>query len=144
MDTNLDIPEPESSGTLPSDNVTRGRYPESVAFVHDFLDSHGLDPYEFRIYCHIVRRTGGKPSGVCFASLEKIASTCKISERKTQEVLKFLVKARMITKHKNPKRRTDEYRVTLPQEWVPPGGLDELRRSLTSRKNKGNKNEVAQ
>jgi hypothetical protein len=36
------------------------RYPNSVAFVHDFLDAYGLDPYEFRIYCHIVRRTGGE------------------------------------------------------------------------------------
>jgi Helix-turn-helix domain len=119
--------------------LSASRYPKSVAFVHDFLDSHNLDPYEFRIYCHIVRRTGGKPEGVCFASLARIASTCKISERKTQQVLKFLIEARMITKQKNPGRKTDEYRVTLPDEWIPSTQLDELR-NRSKKGEKGKKN----
>jgi hypothetical protein len=103
--------------------------PVSVAFVHDFLDSYGLDPYEFRIYCHIVRRTGGKPEKQCFSSLSKIAETCEMSQRKTQQVVKFLVAARMIIKEakKHPKYKTDIYHVTLASEWVPKLQLNELR-----------------
>lgn len=104
--------------------------PISVAFVHDFLDAYGLDPYEFRIYCHIVRRTGGKPEKQCFSSLSKIAEMCKMSQRKTQQIVQFLLKARMITKEakKHPKYKTDIYHVTLASKWVPKTQLNDLRR----------------
>lgn len=129
---------PASSPDVDSSSAssTPIQYPKSVAFVHDFLDAYGLDPYEFRIYCHIVRRTGGKPEGVCFASLATIASICKISERKTQQILKFLVEARMVIKEKNSGRRTDQYRVTPSHEWVPSKQLDEVRNRVTKRKAK--------
>jgi predicted transcriptional regulator len=117
------------------ERLPASKAPTSVAFVHDFLDSYGLDPYEFRVYCHIVRRTGGKPEGVCFASLERMAKDCKISERKIQQVLKFLIQAQMITQNKHLGRKTDEYRVTLSQEWVPSKQLDGLR--SRSKKGKG-------
>lgn len=113
-----------------------GTYPNSVAFVHDFLDSYGLDPYEFRVYSHIVRRTGGKPEKECFASLATMSAICKISERKVQQVLKFLVAARMITKEKNSGRKTDVYRVRHSSEWVPKPQLAELRRSKGSKSKK--------
>jgi len=104
--------------------------PISVAFVHDFLDAYGLDPYEFRIYCHIVRRTGGKPEKQCFSSLSTIAEMCKMSQRKTQQIVQFLLKARMITKEakKHPKYKTDIYHVTLASEWVPKTQLNDLRK----------------
>lgn len=108
-------------------------YPNSVAFVHDFLDAYGLDPYEFRVYSHIVRRTGGKPEKECFASLATMANICKISERKVQQVLKFLVEAGMITKEKNSGRKTDVYRVTHSSKWVSKTQLDKLRRSKQSK-----------
>lgn len=87
-------------------------------------------------HCHIVRRTGGKPEGVCFASLVRIAGTCKISERKAQQVLKFLIEARMIIKEKNSGRKTDEYRVTPPRDWIPSQQLSEVRSRLIKRTNK--------
>jgi predicted transcriptional regulator len=98
----------------------------SVAFIHNVLDEYGLDPYEFRLYAHIVRRTGGKPEGVCFASLSKIAKTCKMSMRKAQQSLKFLIKAQLVIQKKR-KGRTDEYRVTLYSSWVLGEELDKLR-----------------
>lgn len=108
-------------------------YPNSVAFIHDFLDAYGLDPYEFRVYSHIVRRTGGKPEKECFASLATMAAICKISERKIQQVLKFLLEAGMITKEKNSGRKTDVYRVTHSSNWVPKNQLDKLRRPKQSK-----------
>jgi predicted transcriptional regulator len=130
MDTaknlNTDLAQPDSPPAT---------YPNSVAFIHDFLDAYGLDPYEFRVYSHIVRRTGGKPEKACFASLATISAICKISERKIQQVLKFLVKAGMITKEKNLGRKTDVYRVTHSSKWASKSQLDELRRSKQSKRN---------
>jgi DNA-binding transcriptional regulator GbsR (MarR family) len=85
---------------------------------------------------------GGKPEGVCFASLATIADICKISERKTQQVLKFLVEAGMITKEKNPGRKTDEYRVTHASSWVPKKQLDELRHHAKKRKSEESQSSV--
>ena len=103
--------------------------PLSVAFVHGFLDDYGLDPYEFRLYAHIVRRTGGKSKGVCFASISTIAKVCKVSSRKTQQVIKILMSANFITQHKRP-GRTDEYRVTPASEWAAYQDLVEIRKQL--------------
>ena len=103
--------------------------PSSIAFVHGFLDEYGLDPYEFRLYAHIVRRTGGKAQGVCFASISTIAKICKVSPRKTQQAIKILMSANFITQNKRP-GRTDEYRVKPSSEWVPYQKLVEVRKQF--------------
>ncbi|MEH2024222.1 helix-turn-helix domain-containing protein [Nostoc sp.] len=109
--------------------------PSSVAFVHNFLDEYGLDPYEFRLYAHIVRRTGGKPEGVCFASLRKTAEICKMSTRKAQQGIKVLIKANFVTQTKRT-GRTDEYRVTPVSDWVPKEELDEIRKAIAGNSTK--------
>jgi predicted metal-binding transcription factor (methanogenesis marker protein 9) len=104
--------------------------PVSVAFIHNFLDEYGLDPYEFRLYAHIVRRTGGKQSGVCFASLSKIAQFCKMSPRKAQQAMKILLKANLIAQAKRI-GRTDEYRVRPVTDWVASEELKAIRMELS-------------
>ena len=119
--------EPTKASLLPEEQG------KTVAYVHSFLDEYGLDPYEFRVFSHIIRRTsGGRADKESFASLERMASICKISERKVQQVLKFLVAAKMITKEKKSGRKTDVYKVRPSKEWVPKTQLDELRRSKQS------------
>ena len=108
--------------------------PASVAFVHNFLDEYGLDVYEFRLYAHMVRRTGGKTEGVFFASLSKTAAICKMSTRKAQQALKVLLEARLLTQVKR-KGRTDEYRVTPASEWVPREELDDIRKAVAGKGN---------
>ncbi|MBD2415758.1 hypothetical protein FACHB389_25930 [Nostoc calcicola FACHB-389] len=110
-------------------SVTPTSFPSSVAFVHNLLDEYGLDPYEFRLYAHIVRRTGGKPEGVCFASLRKTAEICKMSMRKAQQAIKVLIKANLVTQTKRT-GRTDEYRVTPVSDWIPPEKLEEIRKAV--------------
>jgi predicted transcriptional regulator len=106
--------------------------PSSVAFVHNYLDEYGLDPYEFRIYAHIVRRTGGKPDGICFASLSRIAEICKMSPRRAQQSIQVLMAANMIERTKRP-GRTDEYKVTPTMQWV---SIQELQNLRTLKKEK--------
>jgi predicted metal-binding transcription factor (methanogenesis marker protein 9) len=105
--------------------------PASVAFVHNFLDEYGLDPYEFRLYAHIIRRTGGKTEGVCFASLNKIAKICKMSPRKAQQAMKVLIKANLVTQNKRI-GRTDEYRVMPASDWVSSEDLEGIRAALST------------
>ena len=109
--------------------------PASVAFIHNYLDEYSLDPYEFRLYAHVVRRTGGKPEGVCFASLKKIAQTCKMSTRKAQQAMQVLIKANLVSQNKRG-GRTDEYRVKPASEWAPRQQLDEIREEVRSKKEK--------
>lgn len=52
-----------------------------LPLVRSDLDDYGLTPHEFRVYAHIVRRTGGI-DGECFARLELIAALCEMSVRR--------------------------------------------------------------
>jgi predicted transcriptional regulator len=113
----------------PKPTTISNSFPSSVAFIHNVLDEYGLDPYEFRIYTHIVRRTGGKTEGVCFASLRKTAEICKMSMRKAQQAIKFLIKANLVTQHKRT-GRTDEYRVTPVSSWVSKDQLNQIRKTI--------------
>ncbi|MDZ8055705.1 MAG: helix-turn-helix domain-containing protein [Aulosira sp. ZfuVER01] len=113
--------------------------PDSVMFVHNLVDEYGLDPYEFRIYAHAVRRTGGKPDGKYFASLSKTAEICKMSVRKAQYALKFLCEAGFLTQEKR-KGRTDQYRMTHSREWAKPEDLEAIRERVTGVKRKKSKN----
>jgi DNA-binding transcriptional ArsR family regulator len=91
--------------------------PTSIMFLHQFLDEYGLDPYEFRVYSHVVRRTGGKTQGEFFASLNKTSEICQISVRKIQYALKFLYEAGFLNQDKR-KGRTDVYRLSPAEDWV--------------------------
>jgi hypothetical protein len=82
-----------------------------LPLVHSDLDEYGLDPYEFRLYAHVVRRTGGKLHGECFAKLKKTAEICHMSVRKAQYALKTLCDAGLILKEQR-RGRTDVYRLT--------------------------------
>ncbi|WP_375515894.1 helix-turn-helix domain-containing protein [uncultured Nostoc sp.] len=104
-----------------------------MASIHNVLDEYGLDSYEFRLYAHIVRRTGGKPEGVCFASLRKTAEICKMSMRKAQQAIKVLIKANLVTQTKRT-GRTDEYRVTPVSDWVSKDQLDQIRKTIKTAK----------
>lgn len=112
--------------------------PYSVMFVHNLLDEYGLDPYEFRIYAHAVRRTGGKLDGKYFASLSKTAEICQMSVRRAQYSLKFLCQAGFLTQEKR-EGRTDEYRVTPVSQWEKPENLESIREAVTGVKRKKTK-----
>lgn len=112
--------------------------PNSVMFVHNLLDEYGLDPYEFRIYAHAVRRTGGKLDGKYFASLSKTAEICQMSVRRVQYSLKFLCEAGFLTQEKRT-GRTDEYRVTPVSQWTKPENLESIREAVTGVRRKKTK-----
>ncbi|MBU7584161.1 MAG: helix-turn-helix domain-containing protein [Nostoc sp. TH1S01] len=126
MQAKVETPAEESKFYVPVDSA-----PSSIAYIHNLLDEYGLDPYEFRLYAHIVRRTGGKPDGVCFASLRKTAEICKMSMRKAQQAMKVLINANLVTQKKRT-GRTDEYKVTPIHTWVAKEELDNIRKGKVS------------
>ncbi|WP_341528080.1 helix-turn-helix domain-containing protein [Nostoc sp. UHCC 0302] len=133
------MPTQESSQAGGENLPKTNSQPDSVMFVHNLLDEYGLDPYEFRIYAHAVRRTGGKLDGKYFASLNKTAEICKMSVRKAQYALKFLCEAGFLNQEKR-KGRTDQYRVTHSRQWAKPEDLEVIREKVTGVKRKQPKN----
>ena len=119
-------------------DVNERPLPNSVMFVHNMLDEYGLDPYEFRVYAHAVRRTGGKLDGKYFASLSKTAEICQMSVRRVQYSLKFLCEAGFLTQEKRT-GRTDQYRVTPSSQWAKPENLESIREAVTGVRRKKTK-----
>lgn len=101
-----------------------------VMFVHSGLDDYGLDIYEFRVYGHITRRTGGRIDGQAFASVEKMAEACGMSPRKLQYALKVLCAAGLLIKAENSSFRTNLYKLTYPRDWVSKDELASIRQAV--------------
>ena len=116
------MPKPEEN-TLPT--------LPPLPVVHSDLDEYGLDPYEFRIYAHVVRRTGGKLTGECFAKLKKTSEICHMSVRKAQYSFSVLCKAGLLTKESRP-GRSDIYKLTPKSDWLPRESLLEIRKNVKS------------
>ncbi len=106
---------------------------QPLPVVHSDLDEYGLDPYEFRLYAHVVRRTGGKLNGQCFAKLKKTAEICHMSVRKAQYALKTLCDAGLILKEQR-RGRTDVYRLTPKSNWKPKEELKQIRQKAKESK----------
>jgi hypothetical protein len=102
----------------------------AFVFVHSALDTYGLDVYEFRVLAHVARREGrgrrGKGSG-CFARQRTIADTCRMSQRKVQEVLRVLTEVGLLDKRVNH-GGPNTYNVAPPSRWKDPSELDEIRK----------------
>ena len=97
-----------------------------LPMVHSDLDEYGLDPYEFRLYAHVVRRTGGKLDGQCFAKLKKIAESCHMSVRKAQYAFQVLCDAGFL--EKEPRiGKTDVYRLLPKSCWKPKSEINFIR-----------------
>jgi len=116
----------------PTDKNPKNDLPP-LPLVHSDLDEYGLDPYEFRLYAHVVRRTGGKLHGECFAKLKKTAEICHMSVRKAQYALKTLCDAGLILKEQR-RGRTDVYRLTPKSNWKPKEELKQIRQKAKESK----------
>lgn len=104
--------------------------PQTPLFVHSFIDEYKLDPYEFRVYAHVVRRVGAKVDRDFFASLKKTAQVCEMSVRRVQYSLRVLSKAGFLEKVEKRTGRTDVYRITPPSTWKPPESLEQIRQEV--------------
>lgn len=89
--------------------------------VHSELDDIGLDPHEFRVYAHAVRRANartGEPAnaGAYYESVTTAAKICRMSIKKYRASIHRLVSMGLLTAAERP-GRTTEYRLTPKREW---------------------------
>ncbi len=87
------------------------------------LDDYGLNPFEFRIYARIVRRSDHE--GSC-ESVASMAVACKICEQVVKSSLRFLAATGMIERVSRP-GQTTIYRLTPYDRWVHPEALGGIR-----------------
>lgn len=86
------------------------------AFVHAALDDYGLHASEFRVYCHLARRS---QSGQAWPSIASIAKTCRLHEDTVRGALGLLCGAGMIECVARP-GMTCLYRITPMSRWHQP------------------------
>lgn len=98
-------------GEAPPHTPTPG---EGLSFIHSSLDDAGLEPAEFRVYCHINRRAGR--TGVCNESLSNIARHCGYCDGIARAALKRLTALNMLRRNYVTGMGT-EYRLNPPNQW---------------------------
>jgi hypothetical protein len=96
--------------------------------VPSYLDDYGLDPYEYRVYSHIVRRAG---KNGCFESIPNIAKHCLISEKIVRRSLKILLDSNLIAVVSSIAGKSVVYEITPKEEWLKPETLLKLRQKYT-------------
>ncbi len=99
--------------------------------VPSYLDDFGLDPYEYRIYSHIVRRAG---KNGCFESIPNMSKHCLISEKIVRRSLKVLLDSNLITVVKSAPGKSVVYEITSREEWCNPEKLVDFREKHTPSK----------
>ena len=87
----------------------------NVVFIHSELDDYGLNPSQFRVYCHLARRAS---SGKAWPSLPNIARTCHIHEQTARMALTVLVDRCLLAKESRP-GKTAFYRINPRSSWKP-------------------------
>ncbi|MBD2730224.1 hypothetical protein H6G96_28890 [Nostoc sp. FACHB-892] len=109
-------------------NTTSDRK-EFLPVVPSYFDEYGLEPMEYRLYSHIVRRAG---KNSCFESIPNMARSCLMNEKTVRKSLRVLVAARLIKVVQERKGRTSIYELTQPSEWLDSHSLPAIRQEFTT------------
>ncbi|MBD2255180.1 helix-turn-helix domain-containing protein [Nostoc parmelioides] len=102
-----------------------------VIAVSSLLDEYGLDPMEYRLYSHIVRRAGKEG---CFESIPNMARICLMNEKTVRKALRVLIAAGLIQIAQQRQGKTTIYQITHSSEWVYSQQLKSIRQQFTSHK----------
>jgi Helix-turn-helix domain len=86
-------------------------------FIHSSIDDSGLNPYEFRIFCHLRRRSKDR---VAWPGMRSISEVTGISIGKVSIAIGSLQKKGFLEVRKRPgNHQSNIYRVALPLEMRP-------------------------
>ncbi len=86
------------------------------AFIPSYLDDFGLNVYEYRIYCRIVRRAGTRQG--CFEAAKKMSESLGIDKKTVYKSLKTLTDHGLIEKQL-VKGKSTHYYLTPSENWIP-------------------------
>lgn len=90
----------------------------SIVYYDVELDDAGLNPYQFRIYNRIARRSGGGDHA-CTESLANMAAGCQMSVRTAIRAVKVLTERRFIRRIKR-NGETSHYALLDKSKWLAP------------------------
>ncbi len=83
-------------------------------FIHSWIDDAGLDPYEFRVFCHLRRRA---KQNAAYPGMRSISKVTGISLGKVCGVISSLQRKGFLSVHERPgNHQTNIYYVGLPAE----------------------------
>jgi hypothetical protein len=97
-------------------NQKIGNRPDYGAFIPKQLDDYGLNPFEFRVFCHISRRAGTQ-EGEFFESDLKASKLCRMELKTYRKAKHFLEQAGMITIENRP-GKTGVVHLMHHDNWV--------------------------
>jgi hypothetical protein len=86
----------------------------ALSFIHSTLDDAGLSPTEFRLYCHVLRRSGS--SGYFDESGPNAARVCRVNQKTWRRSVKRLVDLHML-EAKPRTGATTIYKPASPNTW---------------------------
>lgn len=99
----------------PNSGGSKGHKPPPPTIIPAALDDAGLDPYAFRVFARIVRRSG--VDSTCWESVEEMARGCGMCERRCRLGLRLLEKLNFISGTR-VRGLTTIYRPNPPAEWL--------------------------
>lgn len=109
----------------PIDRICREDTAEmNVLFVHSDIDDFGLNPSQFRIYAHILRRAGRLDRA--WPGIDSMSRLCKMNRETVIEAIRFLEVHRLLRVQRTSGKSTI-YFVTRRSQWVRPGNQSEIR-----------------
>ena len=94
------------------------RTDSNPVFIHSQLDDLGLSSSQFRVYCHLARRSnaGSVDAGVAWASVSEMSRVCRLHPGTVRAALGFLLRGGLICSQPRP-GRTTLYRLNRPSAW---------------------------
>ncbi len=102
------------------------------AIIPAFLDEYPLDPFEFRLFARIQRRSGRKE---CFESLPNMAKGCHMSLGKARLAFRVLAECKIISiQSRAAEGKTYLCTINPVELWVPHGQVATIRKALTPSK----------
>jgi len=90
----------------------------SPVFVHSALDDAGLTATQFRVYCHIARRTGGL-MGTFYESAPRCAAHCGVNVKTLRTAIADLLERHLIELVNYQNGHTKVFRLTSVEDWGP-------------------------
>jgi hypothetical protein len=93
-----------------------GNRPDYGAFIPKQLDDYGLNPFEFRVFCHISRRAGTQ-EGEFYESDLKASKLCRMELKTYRKAKHFLEQVGMITIENRP-GKTGVVHLMHHDNWV--------------------------
>lgn len=88
----------------------------NALFIHSAIDDAGLSVHEFRLVCHLARRSG---KGDAFPSAETMAKVCRMKRDTVFSALKVLAERNIVTL-KRRKGQSSLYIINKPSQWKEP------------------------